>query len=223
MKSNGIFITGTDTSVGKTFIAAGLAASMKENGIDVGVMKPIATGSRDDAEILIKAAKVDDSIEEVNPIFFQLPAAPLVAKRLLAADIDLSMIKSSFNILMQRHEYIIVEGIGGIFVPITEKYFVIDMIKDLKLDTIIVCRGKLGTINHTLLTYHACKVNSIKVIGIVATMVKDDLESYSIDIIRELTDIPILGIIPYINESIDNIDIIKESIKKYIRYDLLIT
>ncbi len=222
MKSNGIFITGTDTNVGKTFVSAGLAANMRSDGIDIGVMKPIATGSRGDIDILIKAAKVNDSIEEVNPIFLQLPLAPLLAKRLLASNIDVNIIKKSFNTLMQRHEYVIVEGIGGVFVPITESYFVIDMIKDLNLDALIVCKGKLGTINHTLLTYHACKTNSINVRGIIANMVRDEMENHSIEIIKELTNIPVLGVIPYVNNAND-IEIIKESVKRYIKYDLLIT
>jgi len=222
MKSNGIFITGTDTNVGKTFVSAGLAANMRADGIDVGVMKPIATGSRDDIDILIKVTSVNDSIEEINPIFLPLPLAPLQAKRLLASNIDVSIIKKSFNKLMQRHEYVIVEGIGGVFVPITESYFVIDMIKDLNLDALIVCRSKLGTINHTLLTYHACKTNSINVRGIIANMVRDEMENHSIEIIKELTNTPILGIIPYINNANDT-EIIKESVKRYIRYDLLIT
>lgn len=219
--NNGIFITGTDTDVGKTIVASGLAACMKEDGIDVGVMKPVATGNRDDANMLIEAANVDDDINDVNPIFLEVAASPLAAKRVLDKEIEIDKIKESFERLMKRHEYMIVEGIGGIMVPITEDYLVIDMIKELELPILIVCRGALGTINHTLLTVHACKTNSIEISGIIANNVKDELEDLAINIIKELTDLPLFGKIP--NISINGINTIKKAIKRYVRYDPLIT
>lgn len=224
MNPNGIFITGTDTDVGKTFIACGLAACMKDDGIDVGVMKPVATGNRSDIDMLIKASKVDDSIDDINPIFLQIPASPLAATKILNKEIDITKIKESFERLMNKHEYMIVEGIGGIMVPITQSYLVIDMIRDLDLPVIIVCRGELGTINHTLLTVHICRTNSIKISGIIANKVNiiNNIENSAIYIIRELTNLPLFGKIPKID--IDNyIPIAKEMIKRYVRYDPLIT
>lgn len=222
MKPNGIFITGTDTDVGKTFVASGLAACMKEDGIDIGVMKPVATGSRSDADLLIKASNVKDAIDDMNPIYLSVAASPLAASRLLGEGIDISKIKRSFERLMSKHEYMIVEGIGGIMVPITQSYLVIDMIRELELPVLIVCRGALGTINHTLLTIHACKTNSIKISGIIANNISNRMESKSIDIIKELTDLPLFGKIPntIINEYILNA---KRMVKKYVRYDPLIT
>lgn len=221
MDSNGIFITGTDTSVGKTFVATGLAACMKQDGIDVGVMKPVATGSRDDIHRLLKSARLDD-IMLANPIFLPLEASPLAASRLLKKEIDVDDIRHAFNRLMDEHEYIIVEGIGGLMVPITRDYMVVDMIKDLNLPVLIVCRGALGTINHTLLTIHACLNNSIKVNGFIANMVKDDNEGLAIDIIEELSNIPLLGKIPFINIK-DYVRDARDAVRRYVRYDLLIT
>ncbi len=222
MKPNGIFITGTDTNVGKTFIASGLAACMREDGIDIGVMKPVVTGNRSDVDMLIKASNIDDDKEEINPIFLSVAASPLAASRLLEEEIDTNKIKESFERLMSKHEYMIVEGIGGIMVPITQSYLVIDMIKELELPVLIVCRGALGTINHTLLTIHACKTNSIKISGIIANNIKDKFESNAIDIIKELTDLPLFGKIP--NTIIDDyISTARKTIKRYVRYDPLIT
>ncbi len=224
MKPNGIFITGTDTGVGKTFIASGLASCMKEDGIDIGVMKPVATGSLDDVYMLIKASNVSDERSEINPIFLELAASPLAAKRILKRDISINAIREAFDRLMSKHEYLIVEGIGGMMVPITESYLVIDMIKDLGLPVLIVCRGALGTINHTLLTVHAALTNSIKVAGIVANMVNGYIEENAIDIIKELTDLPLLGKIPYIVANKDEyIGIAKKVVRENVRYDLLIT
>lgn len=223
MGSNGIFITGTDTNVGKTFVACGLASCMKEDGIDIGVMKPVATGIvSNDADMLIKAAGVNDDRAYVNPIYLPLDASPLAARRILKKEIDLRLIKDSFNSLMDKHEYMIVEGIGGILVPITESYFVVDMIKDLELPVLIVCRGSLGTINHTLLTINLALSRSLKVAGIIANMVNGPIEDNAIDIIQELTNIPVLGKIPYINIK-DIINDAREAIRKYVRYDILIT
>ena len=222
MKPNGIFITGTDTDVGKTFVASGLAASMHDDGIDVGVMKPVATGSREDVCMLIKASKVDDDEEDVNPVFLSIAASPLAASRLLKEEIDISKIRESFDKLMSKHEYMIVEGIGGVMVPITTSYSVIDMIKELGLPVLIVCRGALGTINHTLLTINVCNTNSIDIAGIIANKVSDELERNAIDIIIELTNIPLFGKIPTITIN-DYISTARSMIKKHVRYDPLIT
>lgn len=222
LSSNGIFITATDTNVGKTFIATGLIQCIKEVGIDVGVMKPVATGALDDTDLLIKSAGVDDEIEEVTPIFLPLEASPLVAKRILKREIDVSKIRASFDRLARKHEYMIVEGIGGVLVPITESYMVIEMIKDLGLPVVIVCRGALGTINHTLLTINALRSSSIGIVGVIANMVDGLLEEYAVEVIREYSNIPLLGMIPSIKMD-EYMPSTKRAIREYVRYDLLIT
>lgn len=218
---NGVFVTATDTGVGKTFIASGLALCMKEIGMDVGVMKPVATGKSEDVNIL-KSINSNDDINDINPIYLPLEASPLIAKRILKKEIDISKIKSSFERLVNRHEYMIVEGIGGIMVPITESYMVIDMIKELNLPTIIVCKGALGTINHTLLTINALRTNSVKIAGIIANNVNNDLDEYAIDAIKEISNTPLLGKIPTVNID-EYLLTAKNAIKRYVRYDLLIT
>jgi len=168
------FITATDTEIGKTVITAGLALAMKNNGINVGVMKPFACGLEqkrgfrsEDAELLAKAAKVNDPEDLINPYFFPIPVSPYAASNKLGTSIDVSLILERFEKLQAIHNVMLVEGIGGILTPILKGYCIADLIKDMNLDTIIVASSKIGTINHTLLTCDACKKYGIKIRGII--------------------------------------------------------
>ena len=125
--SRGIFITGTDTGVGKTYVACGIAMTLRRKGIDVGVMKPAETGCRKrnrqllpvDAIKLARAAGVRDALDFVNPYRFSGPLAPAVAAGLEGKRLDPSRILSCFRVLSQRHDFTIVEGAGGIMVPLS--------------------------------------------------------------------------------------------------------
>jgi dethiobiotin synthetase len=159
---SGLFITGTDTGVGKTTIAAAIAMAMKRMGLNVGVMKPLQSGLDSDADILMAAAEVDDDKSLVVPYSFKEPVAPTLAARLEGVDVDLDLIRTAYAKLASRHEPMIVEGAGGIMVPLVENkkesYLFSDLAAELKLKTIIVARPGLGTVNHTLLTIdHARK------------------------------------------------------------------
>ena len=138
----GLFITATDTEIGKTFVAAGLACAFARVGVDVGVMKPIASGCRrvskakapgedlvsNDAEFLKQEANVADDLNLINPVRFEEPLAPLVAARVSGRSIDLNEIISAYDKLRKRHDLVIVEGIGGLMVTIIEDYFFTDLI-----------------------------------------------------------------------------------------------
>lgn len=200
----GIFVTGTDTGVGKTIVAAGIVAALKEKGIDVGVMKPIATGDKkisQDAVFLKKAADADDPLELINPVCFKEPVAPMVAARLEKRKIDIEKIKCAFQELQKRHDFLVVEGIGGVLVPIKKDYFVADLILDLGLPCVIVARLGLGTINHTLMTIEALGDRGIEIIGIIfndatGRSSKDKSIATNPRIISEITGLPILGLVP---------------------------
>ena len=205
----GYFITGTDTGVGKTIVAGGLAALYKNKGLDVGVMKPIATGCKrvnnalisDDAVFLKRSAEVDDAYELINPVGLEQPLAPTVAARLSNTKIDLEKIRMDFDSLCERHEYLIVEGIGGLLVPIDEYYFVVDLANEMELPLIIVCRPNLGTINHTLLTVSYAREHGLDVKGIIVNEsvenCDDVVKKTNADEIKRLTNLPILGMIPF--------------------------
>jgi len=202
------FITGTDTGVGKTEVAACLASMFYQKGYKVGVMKPFATGVKDiseDARILKRASKSVDSIEIINPISFKLPLAPLVAARLEKKQINFCAIVDKFRRLRKLNDILIVEGIGGVMVPIYEEkrktFYVIDMIKRFNLPVILVSRPNLGTINHTLMTIKILQDRKIKIAGIIinyASKVKNDLSiETNPEIIERLSGVNVLGIMPY--------------------------
>ena len=227
---SGVFVTGTDTGVGKTVVAAGIAGAMRRDGIDVGVMKPIATGipkengfKSSDAELLAKIAGSTDPESEINPIFLPLEASPLTASRTLNMDIKLDKVFSAFKSLTGKHEFVIVEGIGGVMVPIKQDYFVIDMIKEMNMPVLIVSRAALGTLNHTLLTVRACREYDLNVAGIVINCVRANniIEKTAGEIIHELTGVFVIGSIPFV-EVFDANSVI-DLVSKHVKYDLLIS
>src|SRR3989338_6603175 len=118
--NKGLFITGTDTGVGKTVVACGIAALLKARGIKVGVMKPIATGGRQDAAQLRKAAGISESLEVINPQFFKAPLAPTVAAPLERRHVNLDAIYRAYLFLQKHYDVVVVEGIGGVKVPLGE-------------------------------------------------------------------------------------------------------
>lgn len=168
------FVTGTDTGIGKTYFTCALAQLMRDSGIDVGVMKPFATGvpqksgfKSEDVELLVRHSGVSDSESLINPYFFAIPASPYTASRKLGREIDVSLVLSSFEKLQSSHDVMLVEGIGGILTPILRDYVVADLIRDLNLDALVVAGTQLGTVNHTLLTLDACKKHGIRTAGLV--------------------------------------------------------
>ena len=204
------FITGTDTGVGKTAVTATLAMCMKKHGIDVGVMKPVATGfpqkngfKSHDVSVLCNACGVDDTEDMINPIFMPIPASPYDACKILDILFDKKLILDKFAELQNKHEILFVEGIGGILTPLTKNYFVADMIKDMGLETIIITRSTLGTLNHTMMTVKTCHDYQIPIKGIIINNYDKDggpAENNSPSTIHEITNIPILGILPYVKD-----------------------
>jgi len=207
-KASGLFITGTDTGVGKTYVSAGIATALKCQGVDVGVMKPVETGCKmregllmpRDALRLIKAAGVNDSLSLVTPYMFRRPLAPAVAGELEGKTIDPVRIISAFRSLSKRHEFMIVEGAGSIMVPLSGKYTYLDLAKKMGFPVLIVARPGLGTINHTMLTIEALRGRKIKIAGIVINYALDQksgaAEKTSPRVIEKISGVRIKGIIP---------------------------
>ena len=166
----GLFVTGTDTGVGKTLVASGLAAWCRMQGVDVGVMKPIATGVTrgisSDARILAHAASVDDPWPLINPICYREPLAPYVAACRGHHPVRFPAIVRAFQELSQRHDFLLVEGIGGLLVPLSRRAPVVDVIRLLGLPALIVSRRRLGTLNHTLLTVEHARRAGLIVAGV---------------------------------------------------------
>lgn len=167
----GVFVTGADTGVGKTVVGCALAEQLAARGVDVGVMKPIETGVGPqgplDAIALAEAAGVADPIALVCPQRFGLPAAPGVAAAHEGGSVDLAAVRESFAALAARHSFLLVEGAGGLLVPIARDYDMADLARDFGLALLVVARGRLGTINHTRLTLEAAAARGLRVAGVV--------------------------------------------------------
>ena len=199
--THGIFITGTGTEIGKTVIAGGFAASLKALGTNVGVMKPISTGDTADARFLKHAAQVDDALSLINPIYLRHPLAPAVAARMEEKEIDLSHIETAFAKLQRKYDFVIVEGVGGIAVPIQDDFLVVHLINTLQLPILIVAQAGLGTLNHTLLTVGFARQFNIQIAGIVLNGLRPELaglaEATNPLEIERLTGVPVIGVVPY--------------------------
>ncbi len=199
--TQGIFITGTGTEIGKTVIAGGLAASLKQAEINVGVMKPISTGDTADARFLKHAAEVDDELSLINPVYLRHPLAPSVAARMEDKEIDVSGIETAFATLQQTYDFVIVEGVGGIAVPIRDDFLVVHLIKQLELPILIVATAGLGTLNHTLLTVAFAEQFNIQIAGIVLNGLRSETaglaEATNPVEIEKLTGIAVVGVVPY--------------------------
>ena len=203
---NSLFVTGTDTDVGKTCITASILSYLSKMNVDVGVMKPFASGYKstidsvsEDVKILMKYSGVNDPVDLINPYFFEIPTSPYDACKQLNLEIDISMVIDSYKQLSSIHDVVIVEGIGGIMTPISKNYFVSDLITDLQMNTIIVTGSKVGTVNHLMLTYQHAKEKKIPLNGFVVNEnVSDGYESSNLrKQIIDLTGQMVYGTIPY--------------------------
>jgi len=178
-----------------------LANYFKGEGIDVGIMKPISAGSQkeNDALYFKKRLKLKDPISLINPVHLNLPLAPYVAATETKTTINMKKIFHAFNDLQTQHAMILVEGVGGVLVPIKKDYFVADMIKDFGLPTIVVARAGLGTINQTLLTVEALKRRKINIYGIIMNGFKGKelSEKTNVKMIEELSGIRVIAQIPW--------------------------
>jgi dethiobiotin synthetase len=205
----GIFITGTDTGVGKTLVACGLAAVLKSSGYKIGVLKPAETGCEEkdgrlfpqDAYALKLASGCEEPLERVCPYRLKDPLAPGVAAERSGIKIDLDLIASHYNHLISKYDITIVEGAGGLLVPILPHYTYADLAKLLGLPLLVVAANRLGAINHLLLTLEHAFCRGLKVLGYVFNRL-DSRTSLAADTNREallpLTAVPCLGEIPYI-------------------------
>lgn len=217
-----VFITGTDTGVGKTVVAGALILIMRHLGFRVCGMKPIETGCAKKASVeqkvenrvkdtllipadgmfLKEIAGTDDSLDLITPIRLENPLAPFPASDIEDIPVDIVKIKEAYAELSRKYDTVVVEGIGGLLVPVKRDYFVIDLARDFGSPLIIVSRPCLGTINHTLLTVHYAMKEGLSVVGIIINYSqppgKTLAEKTNPEVIKQISPVPILGIFPYL-------------------------
>ncbi len=206
----GIFVTGTDTGVGKTIITGLLGKYLLEKEYNVITQKWIQTGCRDnlalDIKLHLKIMHRDKNSLGgysglISPYVFKVPSSPHLASQIENKIINPDKIKKSFKLLSRQFDFIIAEGIGGLLVPFNKKHLVIDIVGELDLAVLVVAQNKLGAINHTLLTIEALKKRKIKILGIIFNNPKKEDKRIIKDnplIIKALTNQTVFGILPWI-------------------------
>ncbi len=211
--SRGIFVAGTDTGVGKTLVSAALARHLKDRGHRVGVMKPIETGvslsatAQSDAARLRSIVESDDTLGALCPFQFPLPLAPVAAAQMERGVIDEQTIVQTYRLLAQHHQFMVVEGIGGVRVPLSRRSDLMDLIARLRLPVVVVGRSGLGGINHALLTIEALQRRKLTVAALVLNAVRPVRsqverlqERTTVDALRQLAGLPVIGPLPYRSE-----------------------
>lgn len=244
-----LFVTATDTGVGKTLVASALAAALHRRGLTVGVMKPAESGCTIDpalvgddlaamlrlarhstspppVEVLAQAPRESlqpqdairlkhfsgstENLDLINPYRFAPPLAPLVAATLSGQSISTSTIMDAFETLRARCDFLIVEGAGGLLVPLSRELLVVDLIQKMQIPALLVGRSSLGTINHTLLSIEALHHRNIAVSGIVLNRLTKDVlaeEASNPHLIENQTGDLIRGVLPFFAaEKRDDVD-----------------
>jgi dethiobiotin synthetase len=198
----GLFVTGTDTGVGKTVVAASVCAALAARGERVAAFKPVVTGLDDepgefghDHELLASAANAGQGPEDVAPYLFGPPLSPHFAAELAGERIEPARLLEA----ARAHALLVCEGVGGLLVPITTGYLVRDLAIDLELPVLVAARTGLGTINHTLLTVEAARTAGLRVAGVVMTPWPADpapIERSNCETIQRLAAVPVSGLPP---------------------------
>lgn len=191
-----LFVTGTDTGVGKTHIAARILHLLRASGVRCAGMKPICCGDRRDAQALLAAGSDGVTIDEVNPVWFKTPAAPIVGTLVERVPVDVEQILSAFQSLQNRVEHVIVEGTGGWLVPIRSDYFVSDLAVAMKLPVVVVAQNRLGCLNHAVLTVRSVAIYQLRCVGLVLNSVattSDVAALTNAEVLKRILNIPLLA------------------------------
>jgi dethiobiotin synthetase len=204
----GLFFTGTDTGVGKTFVTAAVARLLRQQGRRVAVCKPVATGAERcgigwlsaDTRQLAEAAGIAKGLDGVTPWAFPEPVAPPVAARLHGVTLTLPELVEAVAACRRPDTVLLVEGVGGLLCPLTEQETVADLVRALGLPLIVVARRSLGTLNHTLLTVEVARRRGLAVAGVVVNEIAPPeglAEATNVAELARLLPVPVLGLVPY--------------------------
>ena len=190
-----LFITGTDTGVGKTYATALLMRALRRAGLDTVPMKPLCSGDRSDAELLHAACDGALPLNTINPVWYRTPAAPYAAAIIENRPPDLALIRETFQSLRSRYRSVLVEGVGGWMVPIERDFFVADLAAEFGLPVAVVVRNRLGVLNHALLTVRDIERRGLPFAGIIfnnAEPEEDGVLATNRALLEELTGRPVL-------------------------------
>lgn len=203
-EARGVFITATDTGVGKTLTGAALAHYLRKRGLRVGVMKPVETGVEDpsnlgpDATLLRWASDCQNASDQIAPYRFRAPMAPSLAAKEEGQSIDFTHVLQSYASISAQNDFVIVEGAGGLMVPLAGGILIADLVRELNLPLLTICRPGLGTINHSLLTLYAARTMELPLAGFIINGMPQNpskVESTAPHTLASLASADLLGVI----------------------------
>ncbi|MBD1372541.1 dethiobiotin synthase [Hazenella sp. IB182357] len=207
----GMFVTGTGTDIGKTVITAGLSAALRERGLNIGVMKPVQSGFKStdpssDAMRLRAWGGSKQSIDSIVTYSYETPVAPGLAARLANETIQQDKILAHLKTLTNQYEMVMVEGAGGLMVPLGENWTIADLAQSMGFPLLIVASATLGTVNHTLLTIHYARQLGLHPIGVILNGLRDGEKdpsiSHNASYIESFGQVPVLGTVPWVDKEI---------------------
>ena len=207
MSNKGVFITGTDTEIGKTWTTQAVMYALKSRGLSVSGMKPVASGGteadgslkNDDALLIQAQCSTEQPYDWVNPFVFAEPVAPHIAAQNTGINIDITLITRAYNNMADRSDFVVVEGVGGWRVPLSDRLSTVDMVRALNLPVLLVIGLRLGCINHALLTAECIRDDGIRLSGLVLNGV-DAGYAHPDQTLRTLVrsiNAPLLGFFPH--------------------------
>lgn len=223
----GLFITGTDTGVGKTMVTAAIAAALRADGCQAGVWKPVQSGARmgsgeTDAERLLQLTGINERPDVVAPYTFEEPLAPMLAARSVGVTLTLQELIAAGSPLIERYEALLIEGAGGVAVPLNDDALMVDLIAELRIPALIVARSGLGTINHTILTAAFLRKYGIPIAGVILNdgddpgIAHDPSVATNAELIEQYSGLPVLGRLPYVPADVDT-DLLIHTARKFIQ------
>jgi dethiobiotin synthetase len=200
-----LFVTGTDTGVGKTYVCRLLVETLRRAGVDAVGYKPVACGDREDAVVLAEASG-GVPLDEVNPVFMPSPVAPYVAGLLENRTVDLEVLVAGYERMAAAREVVVVEGAGGWEVPLSPRLRMSDLAARLGLPVLLVAGNRLGALNHTSLTVQAVEAKGLSCVGVVLNQLSDELDTAMItnkSVIEDVTGVPLLDHVIHGQEFLD--------------------
>ncbi len=200
-----LFVTGTDTGVGKTYVCRLLVETLRRAGVDAVGYKPVACGDREDAVVLAEASG-ELLLDEVNPVFMPSPVAPYVAGLLENRTVDMEILVSGYEYLAAAHEVVVVEGAGGWEVPLSPRLRMSDLAGRLGLPVLLVAGNRLGVLNHTLLTLAGVEAKGLSCVGVILNQLSDELDTAMITnkgVMEDLAGVPLLDHVIHGQEFLD--------------------
>jgi dethiobiotin synthetase len=213
----GLFVTGTDTGVGKTVVTGGIVAVLRARGHDVGVAKPLQSGAladdpTGDAMLLREWTGVPETAVEIAPYSFAASLAPSVAAELVGRVVTLADAVDAVSALAERHDAVVVEGAGGLIVPLGPNWTVADLAVALALPVLVVARAGLGTVNHSSLTVRTLRSLGLDPVGVVLNGPVDESSERNAQLIEQLAEVPVLGQTPFVDGELDVRKLVEENV-----------